>query len=649
MKNKRYLSRWLALLLCVSLVMVPFSAAAQSTSSTSTSTTTQPGVQQPPLQSTGQQVQPPPSGPGTPEQFPSGVQPPAFEGAPLRTLYLKEKLKVFPTLSDEEKVAVFEGLSDQEKILLFRNLSDKERASLYTNLSTEVKDIVFRSLSPSEKLKLFANLDDQHKADLFSTLSDQDKLFFFRNISDQDKIFLFANLRYQDKQNLLNSLSPEERAFILKYIPVPLTKPEELLVRPPAPAEVEEELSPVEKIMSGEIPTEISRELRQYGYDFFTEEISAFTPLSDIPVGNDYVIGPGDNFEIHLWGKVEQSYSVTVNRDGQIILPRIGAVTVSGLTYSEMKRHLDHKFREYYPDFDMTITMGQLRTIQVYVVGEAQNPGTYSLSSLSTVITALFATGGPNKNGSMRHIRLLRNGQQVKEIDLYDFFLKGNKRQDARLEPGDTIFIPVIGPVVGVAGNVKRPAIYEMKGSQTIGQAIEMAGGLLPIGHLQNVVVERIQGHKQRVVKSFNLDPTAQSAEKNLQTLLSDGDVIKIYPIYKKLDKVVYLEGNVKYPREYELKPGMRVSDLIPSYDALLPESYMEQAEIIRLAPPDLHPEIIQFNLGRMLQGSRDDNPLLQDLDRVRVYNRWEKKQLPQVTIKGEVRNPGSYRLYDGM
>jgi protein involved in polysaccharide export with SLBB domain len=444
---------------------------------------------------------------------------------------------------------------------------------------------------------------------------------------------------------ILSRLSVEQREGLQRKYP-------DLVLReapPPKAPPPERAPSGIERIMSGQFPTEISRDLRQFGYDFFDKAAPAFTPILDVPVGPEYVIGPGDSFTIHLWGKAEQTYNVSVTRDGSIIIPRLGALEVSGLTFAELKRLLNRKFKEYYPEFEMSVTMGRIRTIEIFVVGEARNPGTYSVSSLSTIITALFASGGPTKNGSLRDIRLFRDGGLTKHLDLYEFFIKGSKGNDVRLQPGDTIFIPVLGPVVGIAGYVKRPAIYEMKGSENIEEMLEVAGGVLPLGYLQNVVVERIIGHDRRVVKSFNLDPSYTRTNENLKMRLQDGDVIKIYPIYKRVRQVLYLEGHVKHPREYELKPGMRLLDIIPSYDALLPEPYKPQAEIIRLVPPDLHPEIIAFNLGELLAGDQRQNLLLQDMDRVIVYDTWEKKQIPEVSIKGAVRKPGYYRLYQGM
>lgn len=521
--------------------------------------------------------------------------------------------------------------------------------SSYTFAREERKNL------PAFNFKESSSEENREKFENFNTLSIKEKIDFFKGLSNEDKEKIFRSVNNADKILLFNSLSEiEKKEWLRKYpglelfitpeeiTPLPTEKPIEALKEVPAPSDIE-------KIMSGKFPTDITRELRQFGYDFFKKEISTFAPVSTLPVGPDYIIGPGDSFTIHLWGKTENTYSATVTRDGSITLPRLGTLNVSGLTFAELKRYLLHKFKEYYPDFEMSITMGSLRTVEIFIVGEATNPGTYSLSSLSTLVTALFSVGGPTKNGSLRNIKLFRNGDLSSTIDLYEFLIRGTKGNDVRLQPGDTIFIPVLGPVVGIAGLIKRPAIYEMKGEQTIGDMIELAGGVLPVGYLQNVVVERITEHKRRVIKSFNLDPSYEKTNENLKIPLKDGDVIKIYPVHQRLRHVVYLEGHVKYPREYEWKPDMRLRDIIPSYDYLLPEPYLPQAEIIRLMPPDLHPEMIGFNLGALLAGDDAQNLLLKDQDRIIIYDKWEKRDLPEITIKGAVRKPGTYRLYSGM
>ena len=559
-------------------------------------------------------------------------------------LSFNDKGWIFENLSDSDKKILFQTLSDEDKSLLFESLSDTDKMLVFEGLNATDKEKVFKSLSDADKRRIFKSLNEPDKSMLFGSLSDADKRRVFRGLSDKDKRLLFSTLSEAQKKEWL--IKYPDLELIIGPAEIPPAVPE----KPVKAVEEAEAPSEIEKIMSGQFPTYISRELRQFGYDFFAKDISAFTPIVNVPVGSDYIIGPGDNFTIHLWGKAEKTYNVTVTREGNIVLPRLGTMTVSGLTFAELKPFLYHKFRQYYPYFEISITMGSLRTVEIFIVGEAKSPGTYSVSSLSTVLTALFTAGGPTKKGSLRDIRVFRNGEQIRSLDLYEFFIRGTKGDDIRLQPGDTVFIPVLGPVVGIAGCVKRPAIYELKEEQiTIGDLIEIAGGVLPVGYLQNVVIERVEGHKRRVIRSFNLDPSYEMTNINLQISLKDGDVVKIYPVHKETREVVYLEGHVKYPREYELRPGMKLRDIISSYDYLLPEPHLPQAEIIRLMPPDLHPEILEFNLGALMNGDPAQNLILQDRDRVIIYDNWEKREKPEVTIRGAVRNPGTYRLYKGM
>lgn len=542
-----------------------------------------------------------------------------------------------------------------EKTAHFLLLSPEERIDRFSRLSTKEKKALFSSLKESDQLELFHGLSDEERAGLFRELDEEQRRKFFLRINEETKESIFKTLSDQEKVSLLLEMPEEERERWLTKFPwldsLVIAQGKE--PRPPKKRilakEKAEESSRIEKIMSGEFPTGITRELRQYGYDFFKEEIATFLPVSNIPVGPEYAIGPGDQLSIHLWGKIEKSYDVTVSRDGNIFLPRIGGLTVNGLTYAELKPFLVRKFREYYTDFELGVTMGRLRTIKVFVVGEATFPGTYAISSLSTALSAIYAAGGPNKNGSLRDIRVVRDERILAHLDLYDFFIQGMKPGDVRLQTGDTILIPVIGPTVGVAGNVRRPAIYEMKGQETLAEVLEMAGGVLPVGHLQNVIVERVQVNQRRVVMSLNLEPSFGKGSEDLRAPMEDGDIVMVYPVYKGLRQIVYLEGHVKYPREYEFHSGMRLRDLIPSYEAVLPEPYLQRGDIVRLVPPDFHPRVLEFNLERLLSGDEGENLYLQDLDRVRIYAAWEKLDFPKANVVGAVRRPGTYRLYRGM
>ncbi len=505
--------------------------------------------------------------------------------------------------------------------------------------------------------RLLGEMNEQEQIDFFLQAPDSVKGDLFAGLSATARVRVFPNLDHALKRRLVLDLSEQEKeVLLLGEAATPSGPVQDETVLPPLKTgeETEAALEPrvpsdIERILSGQFPSTITRELRQFGYDFFEKDISTFAPIGNVPVGPDYVVGPGDGFTIQLWGRVERSHEATVGRDGRISLPEVGSINVSGMSFEEMKRTLHAAFRRFHTDFQMNVTMRDLRTVTVFIVGAAENPGTYAVSSLSTIITALYAAGGPSKNGSLRNVKLLRNGEVVHVLDVYDFLVNGNKKDDLRIQAGDSIFVPVLGSVVGVAGNVRRPAIYEMKGGETIGDVLELSGGIMPTGRLQHVVIERIDSNRARVVRSFNLDPQAGEAGQDLAMPLQDGDVIKIRPVHDAFRQVVYLEGHVKYPGEFELKDGMSILDLIPSYDALLPEPFLERAEIVRRVPPDLHLETIQFDLGGLLSGDEGQDMELQELDRVVVYGAWDKKDRPRVRINGEVRDGGEYSLHAGM
>jgi protein involved in polysaccharide export with SLBB domain len=416
------------------------------------------------------------------------------------------------------------------------------------------------------------------------------------------------------------------------------------------PKEHKDLLSSIERSFFEEkIPQVISREIKQFGYDFFLTKITSFAPVTDVPVGPDYVIGPGDALTITLWGRVEGSFSVEVDRNGEISLPKAGVLKVWGLTFSQLQKFLFEQISRYYKDFQMNVSMGKLRTIKVFVVGKAQYPGNYELSSLSTIYHALIAAGGPSKNGSMRNIQLFRDGKVLETIDLYDFFLRGERSRDVRLQSSDTIFIPIVGTTIGISGSVKGPAIYELKEPMALKEFIEMAGGVTFQGYLQRVQVERVEVHQKKVLVDFDISPGGQPPHPFLSTILRDGDFVKIFPIYHQPENIVFLEGSVKKPGSFELRPGMKLSDLIPSFEVLLTEPYLEHAEIHRLLPPEGKLQIISFHLGKLLQGDEQQNLPLQNQDRVIIFAKDSLKELPRVSISGEVQAPGKYRLVEKM
>lgn len=411
---------------------------------------------------------------------------------------------------------------------------------------------------------------------------------------------------------------------------------------PPGEAE-----SSFENYLSGKGSMKVSTKLTQFGYKLFRKPPSTFAPVTNIPVGPEYIIGPGDEIRITVWGKVEGRWSVRVNRDGNIIIPKIGIMPVAGLTFKELKEVLLKEFEKYYKGFEMNVSMGALRSITVYVVGNARRPGAYTISSLSTLINALFVAGGPSKTGSMRDIQVKRNGKTIVHFDLYDFLLRGDKANDIRLMPEDVIFIPPVGPLVGVAGMVKRPAIYELKGPVRLLDLIEMAGGLMPTGYLSRVQVERIYDNEVKVLVDTDLKHLTE--QENI--VLQDGDLIKVYPITNLIINAVELVGNVTRPGKYQWFKGMRVSDIIKEPDKdLLPETYMEEALITRLVPPDYHPELILFNLKKAIfDKDKTEDKLLEPYDKIRIYNKWEMVNKEVVRISGAVNKPGTYKYYENM
>jgi polysaccharide export outer membrane protein len=310
------------------------------------------------------------------------------------------------------------------------------------------------------------------------------------------------------------------------------------------------------------------RPLPVYGRQLFDEVPTTFAPVEHIPVPADYVLGPGDELLIRAWGKIDLDSRVTVDRNGQIYLPKVGSLTVAGLRYEQAEGYLHSAIGALFKDFELNVAMGQLRSIQIFVLGSARQPGGYTISSVSTLVDALFASGGPSATGTMRHIQLRRGGQTLTEFDIYDLMQKGDKSHDVRLLPGDVIYFPSIGAQVAISGDVNVPGIYELKGETTVGAALKGAGGMTSLADAERVVLERIENHSSRQVEEFALDTSGQGH------LLRDGDLLRVFPLSPKFENAVTLRGNVAQRGLYAWKEGMRISDLIPSRGFLITRDY---------------------------------------------------------------------------
>lgn len=379
--------------------------------------------------------------------------------------------------------------------------------------------------------------------------------------------------------------------------------------------------------------------LKPFGYDFFSSSEVKLSSRDDIPVPPEYIVGPGDEIKLSLWGRANAQFSLTVDRDGNVVVPQIGPLRVAGMTYGAMTGFLRSK-AEQIIGTKLSVAMGGLKSFQVFILGEVRRPGSYALDSFSTVTTALLAAGGPSEIGSLRNIQLKRKNKVFAEIDLYDLLLKGDKSEDRVLESGDVIFVPTAGPLVGIAGNVKRPAIYEMKGRSDLSSVFEVAGGLTPSAYTQHIQVARIQKNEKHIVVDIN-DKELKEASN---FLLQDGDLVKVFPVVDRDGNAVYLNGPVKRPGKYEYKPGMRVKDLIKDFEDLTDETHLEYAFIKRLNAPDKKTELIPFSPGRLLAGgSEADNITLRPQDNIHVFPKSFFKDRSSITVEGEIRKPGAF------
>jgi protein involved in polysaccharide export with SLBB domain len=396
----------------------------------------------------------------------------------------------------------------------------------------------------------------------------------------------------------------------------------------------------------------------QFGYDLFTASGRPFDPSEVTLVGPEYLLGPGDEFVVTLWGLIDGHHKARVSPEGVVVLPKIGEVPVSGIPYGGLKAHLERAFARNYKNFQLSVSMANLRGIQVFVVGGVQKPGSYPLHSLSTVFHALFSSGGPKKSGSLRDIRVLRQGKVVANLDLYDFLLKGDKSRDVRLQDQDTVFVPLIGPVVAVTGEVSRPAIYELKGTSTLGEVVELAGGLRPTAYLSRVQIERIQAHEAKAVidldlsRASNKSGTAATDPRRdllLDTPIKGMDLVRVLPINSAVQGVVYLKGHVIRPGPYQLRPGLRISDMVQGLGDLKPNAYME-AELARYAGPGGKPavEIIPIDLAKAIAGDPAHNIQFKNLDSLTVRPIPESELHREVMILGEVVRPGLYAVQRG-
>ena len=423
-----------------------------------------------------------------------------------------------------------------------------------------------------------------------------------------------------------------------------------------------------------------------FGAEFFANAPSTFAPVANAPVVADYALGPGDELMIRGWGSIDIDYRATIDRNGLISIPSIGSVALAGVRAADAEGVIRNAVGRLYKGVTVNVNFGRLRSITVYVVGQASRPGTYNVSSLSTLVTALFASGGPNANGSMRHVQIKRGGKVAAELDLYSFIGKGDKSTDMKLQDGDTIFIPAAVGHVALVGKVNTPAIYELKtAGDTIESLLDYAGGMPVVADPRRAFLERIDAGKNqpRSVEQFALNGAG------LKRTLKDGDVLNVTSITPDFSNAVVLRGNVDQAVRAPFKAGMRISDLIPSRQYLITRNSIKRqngvlnagseretnevadniasrigglvdeinwdyAVVERVNRADLSVSLVPFNLGNVFTNpTGPDNVQLQPGDTVTIFSQQDvavpmDKRRIFVRVEGEVNVPGVYQMTAG-
>jgi protein involved in polysaccharide export with SLBB domain len=447
----------------------------------------------------------------------------------------------------------------------------------------------------------------------------------------------------------------------------------------------------IESSFSKSIPFGVSKELRQFGYDLFVRDeeekekreegsttigqtgealtalgmlnlamnqspttsslFSSQTSTSNtavVPVGPDYIVGPGDTLVINIWGSVQETFPVEIDREGKIMLPKAGPLYLWGLKLKDAEERIKKMLDRHYINFSMDVSMGKLRDIQVYVMGEVKKPGSYSISAQSTVFKAFYEAGGPTKLGSLRRIKLIHADGKKEEIDLYPLLLEGEAINPMRIQSGDTIFVPSIGDVVAIAGSVKRPAIYETKSEILLQDLLDFAGGIMPTGDLQYLQVERIENNERRIMLDMELDRTDVGKISLEGISMRNGDIVIAAPVVRLKHDFVSVIGNVERPGDYALLKDMKVSDLIERAKGFLPGTYLERAEIARVTRGRAR-EIIPLDLDSLTLGIEEEDIFLNEWDILLVYSESEAKSPSFVEIDGAINRPGRYELTPGM
>ncbi len=431
------------------------------------------------------------------------------------------------------------------------------------------------------------------------------------------------------------------------------------------PSQIEQKISSALELVSLEEKIQqqtVQSSLELFGYEMFSGIATTFAPISGVPVPQDYVIGPGDTFTVQAFSAADVQYTLTVTREGMILVPGAGAISVSGLTFNEAKQVISETIESQRIGIKTVLTLSELRSIQVMLVGEVAQPGSYAVSGFSTLINTLISSGGIKRTGSLRNIQVKRNGKVIAIMDLYKLLLSGDDSANIYLRQGDLIFVPPIGPTVGIAGEVLRPAIYEIGQERTVGKVLQLAGGLLPTASKAQAQIERVSEVGLYTLLQVDL------AKRGKGIAIKSGDLIRVLPILDKMDGVVLLFGHVLTPGGYQWRKGMRITDLIGSTNILRQGAEFDVAMVQRENRLDKRTEVIYFNFGEALANrTSESNIKLRPRDQVIIFDTHSARaeQLSRVVLKlkreatadspvktiefkGFLRHPGVYPLQPG-
>ncbi|MCF9328097.1 SLBB domain-containing protein [Vibrio parahaemolyticus] len=430
-----------------------------------------------------------------------------------------------------------------------------------------------------------------------------------------EQIQMFQNLPADQQQALASKYGISIPSGASSQ-PSSYQNPQVVEQRPVASSATEAKVNDAEKDEQG---------LKRFGLDLFAGSPTTFAPISDVPVPADYTVGAGDEIVIQLFGKENTTHRLRVNRAGIINFPSLGPVQVAGMTFSDVRDSLNQRVKEQMIGVRSDISLGEMRTMQVFVMGDAYKPGAYTVSALTTISQAIYYSGGFSESGALRNVQLKRNGQVIRKLDMYDLLLKGDARNDIRLLPGDVVFIGALGNTISIDGEVNRPAIYEIKPGETYKQAIQMAGGFTANAYSDQIEVKRYAAKGARDALTLNF-----SQSHDQQTKVKDGDAVNVLKKNEELTRYVQIEGDVRHPGFIEWKSGLRIADLFQSVDTSFNSTAdVNYAIVVREINPQRDIEVYQVNLANaILSPTSKDNLKLNSRDRVLVFNRFNNEDL---------------------